>query len=207
MLASYPHSLSPSRHSIMDTVLLKAKFNQGPNAFMEICTQNSNHWKMAADCYRNPRRLGLQLVFDSSLVLLLDGATVADVPTGTSRSGCLFPLSCYYVSGKRRDRARQVGHVLIFRVSHKGCLHPPPPPNLSIPSLFWFMSCSHYLFSGLSSWGPGATTRSWIFGAGQPALTCRKHALALTRLVPLPPSLSPRMDCQSGSKTENCWNI
>lgn len=81
------------------------------------------------------------------------------------------------------------------------------PPNPSIPVLFWFMSCSHYLFSGLSSWGPGATTRSWIFGAGQRVLTCQKHALALTRLVPLPPSLSPRMDCQSGSKTEICWNI
>lgn len=147
---------------------------------------------MAADCYRNPRRLRLQLVFDSGLVLLLDGATLADVPTGTSRSGCLFPLSCY-VSGKRRNRARQAGHVLIFRVSHKGCLPPPtPPPAESIhpfPLLIYVLFSLPFLWSVfLGAWSDNSVMniRGWAASSHVSEARARAHASRVAASKPVP---------------------
>lgn len=152
--------------------------------------------KWLQDWYCTRKSSGCSLFFDSSLVLLFFAAAPADVPADTSCTSCLPPLS-RYASGEGRNWAGRAGHFLIVRVS--------PGPSVSV--LFWFMLSSPYLFSALSSRGPGETSLSWIFGAGLRALTCCKHAPALTRLVSLPPSLSPKMDCQSGGETENCWNI
>lgn len=113
---------------------------------------------------------------------------------------CLLYLVMHQVKGETGQDERNT-----FWFSELATNAVIPGPSVSV--LFWFMLSSPYLFSGLSSRGPGETSLSWIFGAGLRALTCCKHTLALTRLVSLPLSLSPKMDCQSGSETENCWNI